>query len=195
MLSVLKNSTYSSACVDLQSINMADRKLFLFGTIDDSTANDFLQAFLYYEQEKDLPLYIYINSCGGSVQSGLTIIDIIKNTCIKDVYLIATSTAASMGALILSSGAKGKRFALPNCQIMVHQPLIGGSGLTGSADDIESYSKKLTETKVKLNKILAENTGKKLSEIEAATSFDNFMSADEAKDFGIIDEITTSLIV
>lgn len=142
---------------------------------------------LFIESENpDKDIYLYINSPGGSVSAGMSIYDTM-NFIKPDVATLCLGQAASMGAFLLSSGAKGKRFALPNSRIMIHQPLLGG--LSGQASDIEIHAKELLRIKQKLNKILSENTGKQLKDLEKDTDRDNFMSADEAKSYGLIDQV------
>ena len=144
---------------------------------------------LYLEgQDPDKDIYLYINSPGGSVSDGMAIYDTMQY--IKcDVSTICTGMAASMGAFLLSSGAKGKRIALPNSEIMIHQPLISGSGLSGQVTDIMIHSNYLQRTKERLNRILSENTGKDYETICRDTERDNFMSADEALEYGLIDKV------
>ncbi|MFC2506193.1 MAG: ATP-dependent Clp protease proteolytic subunit, partial [Kingella sp. (in: b-proteobacteria)] len=135
-------------------------------------------------------IYFYINSPGGSVTAGMSIYDTMK--FIKpDVQTLCLGQAASMGAFLLSAGTKGKRFALPNSRIMIHQPLISG-GLGGQASDIEIHARELLKLKEKLNQMLAEHSGKTIEEIERDTDRDNFMSAQEAADYGLIDQVITT---
>ena len=144
---------------------------------------------LYLEaQDPDKDIQFYINSPGGSITDGMAIYDTMQY--IKcDVSTICIGMAASMGAFLLSSGAKGKRFALPNSEIMIHQPLIGGGGLSGQATDIKIHSDHLIRTREKLNEILAANTGKPIEVIRQDTERDNFMYAQAAKEYGLIDEV------
>ena len=174
---------------DIYSRLLEDRIIFLNGEIDDSSANLVIAQLIYLEgKDPNKDIFLYINSPGGSVSAGFAIYDTMKY--IKcDVTTICIGLAASMGAFLLSSGTKGKRFALPNAEIMIHQPLGGASG---QASDIQIQAQHIQKIKVKLNKILSENTGKELKEIEKDTDRDNYMSADEAKKYGLIDQIFVS---
>ena len=159
--------------------------------MDDHTANLVVAQLLFLESENpDKDIYFYINSPGGSVTAGMSIYDTMK--FIKpDVQTLCLGQAASMGAFLLSAGTKGKRFALPNSRVMIHQPLISG-GLGGQASDIEIHARELLKLKEKLNQMLAEHTGKSLEQIERDTDRDNFMSAQEAADYGLIDKVITT---
>ena len=159
--------------------------------MDDHTANLVVAQLLFLESENpDKDIYFYINSPGGSVTAGMSIYDTMK--FIKpDVQTLCLGQAASMGAFLLSAGTKGKRFALPNSRIMIHQPLISG-GLGGQASDIEIHARELLKLKEKLNKILADHTGKSIEEVARDTDRDNFMSAQEAMEYGLIDKVITS---
>ena len=159
--------------------------------IDDAVASVVVAQLLYLESqdpEKDIDLYI--NSPGGSITAGMAIYDTM-NYIKCDVSTICMGMAASMGAFLLSSGAKGKRFALPNSEIMIHQPLIGG-GLSGQCTDIKIHSDHLVRTRDKMNSILAENTGKSIDQIRIDTERDNFMYAQEAMEYGLIDKVITN---
>ena len=159
------------------------------GEITDETANIVIAQLIYLEgKNPDKDIFIYINSPGGSVSAGMAIYDTM-NYIKCDVSTICVGLAASMGAFLLSSGAKGKRFALPNSEIMIHQPL---GGAQGQASDIEIQARHILNIKGKLNKILSENTGKPLEVIEKDTDRDNFMSPEEAKEYGLIDNIFKS---
>ena len=168
---------------------MNDRIVFLSEEVNDVTASLVVAQLLYLEaQDPDKDIQFYINSPGGSVSAGLAIYDTMQY--IKcDVSTICIGMAASMGAFLLSSGAKGKRFALPNSEIMIHQPL---GGAQGQASDIKIAAEHILKTKDKLNKILAENTGKPLEVIVADTDRDNFLSADEACEYGLVDKVIKS---
>ena len=157
--------------------------------VNDTTASLVVAQLLYLEaQDPDKDISLYINSPGGSVTAGMAIYDTM-NYIKCDVSTICTGMAASMGAFLLSSGAKGKRIALPNSEIMIHQPLISGSGLSGQVTDIMIHSNYLQRTKERLNRILSENTGKDYETICRDTERDNFMSADEALEYGLIDKV------
>ncbi len=183
---VVEQSNRGERSYDIYSRLLENRIIFITGEIDDAVANTVVAQLIYLESkdpEKDI--YLYINSPGGSVTAGLAIYDTM-NYVKCDVSTICIGLAASMGAFLLSSGTKGKRFALPNAEIMIHQPL---GGAQGQASDIEIQARHIIKTKQKLNKILAENTGKDLSVIEADTDRDNYMSAEDAKIYGLIDDV------
>lgn len=171
---------------DIYSRLLEDRIIFLNGEIDDNVANLVIAQLIYLEgKNPDKDIFIYINSPGGSVSAGFAIYDTIQY--IKcDVTTICVGLAASMAAFLLSSGTKGKRFALPNSEIMIHQPL---GGAQGQASDIEIQARHIARIKQKLNTILSENTGKSLKVIEKDTDRDNYMTAAEAKEYGLVDKI------
>lgn len=171
---------------DIYSRLLEDRIIFLTGEIDDAVANTVVAQLIYLEAKNpDKDIFLYINSPGGSVTAGLAIYDTM-NYIKCDVSTICIGMAASMGAFLLSSGTKGKRFALPNSEIMIHQPL---GGFRGQATDVRIQTEQLLKTKEKLNKILSENTGKPIEEIEKDTDRDNYMSAKEAEKYGLVDKI------
>lgn len=174
---------------DIYSRLLEDRIIFLNGEIDDSVANSIIAQLIFLEgKNPDKDIYIYINSPGGSVSAGMAIYDTIKY--IKcDVSTICVGLAASMAAFLLAGGTKGKRFALPNSEIMIHQPL---GGAQGQASDIIITAKHIQDIKSKMNRILSENTGTPLDKVEKDTDRDNYMTAKEAKEYGIIDEIFVS---
>lgn len=183
---VIEKSNFGERAYDIYSRLLKERIIFLGGPIDDHVANIVVAQLLHLEHEdpkKDI--YLYINSPGGSVTAGLAIMDTM-NLVKPDVSTICVGIAASMGALLLSSGAKGKRYALPNSEVMIHQ-VMGGA--EGQASDIEINAKHILRTKENLNKILAKNTGKTFSQVEKDADRDYWMSADESKKYGIIDEI------
>ncbi|WP_101772377.1 ATP-dependent Clp endopeptidase proteolytic subunit ClpP [Peptostreptococcus faecalis] len=171
---------------DIYSRLLKDRIIFLGDEVNDTTASLIVAQMLFLEaDDPDKDIHLYINSPGGSVTAGMAIYDTMQY--IKpDVSTICIGMAASMGAFLLSAGTKGKRFALPNSTIMIHQPL-GGS--KGQATDVEIHTKFLLDTKEKLNKILSERTGQSLDVMKEKTERDNFMTSDEAKEFGLIDEV------
>ncbi len=171
---------------DIYSRLLEDRIIFLNGEIDDNVANLVIAQLIYLEgKNPDKDIFIYINSPGGSVSAGFAIYDTMQY--IKcDVTTICVGLAASMAAFLLSSGTKGKRFALPNSEIMIHQPL---GGAQGQASDIEIQARHIARIKQKLNTILSENTGKGLKVIEKDTDRDNYMTAAEAKEYGLVDKI------
>ena len=183
---IVEQTSRGERSYDIYSRLLEDRIIFLSGEIDDAVANTVVAQLIYLEgkdSQKDISLYI--NSPGGSVSAGLAIYDTM-NYIKCDVYTICIGMAASMGAFLLSSGAKGKRFALPNSEIMIHQPL---GGAQGQASDIKIAAEHILRTKRKLNEILAKNSGKPLSEIERDTDRDNYLSAQEAQEYGLIDKV------
>ena len=171
---------------DIYSRLLEDRIIFLTGEINDQVANLIVAQLIYLEgKSPDKDIYLYINSPGGSVSAGLAIYDTM-NYIKCDVTTICVGIAASMGAFLLSSGAKGKRFALPNSEVMIHQPL---GGIEGQATEIKIQARHIQRTKKKINEILCKNTNQPLEKIEKDTDRDFYMSADEAKAYGLIDEI------
>lgn len=183
---VIEKSQFGERAYDIYSRLLNERIIFLGGPIDDNMANVVIAQLLFLDHEdskKDISLYI--NSPGGSVTAGLAIIDTM-NFIKSNVSTICVGIAASMGALILASGQKGKRFSLPNSEVMIHQ-VVGGA--EGQASDIAINAKHILRTKDILNKILAENTGKKMDQVEKDSDRDYWMTSDEAKKYGIIDEI------
>ena len=183
---IVEQTSRGERSYDIYSRLLEDRIIFLSGEIDDAVANTVVAQLIYLEgkdSQKDISLYI--NSPGGSVSAGLAIYDTM-NYIKCDVSTICIGMAASMGAFLLSSGAKGKRFALPNSEIMIHQPL---GGAQGQASDIKIAAEHILRTKRKLNEILAKNSGKPLFEIERDTDRDNYLSAQEAQEYGLIDKV------
>ncbi|MCI5816629.1 ATP-dependent Clp endopeptidase proteolytic subunit ClpP [Ruminococcus sp.] len=188
---VVEQTSRGERSYDIFSRLLNDRIIMLSEEVNDTTASLVVAQLLYLEsQDPDKDISLYINSPGGSVSAGFAIYDTMQY--IKcDVSTICIGLAASMGAFLLSSGAKGKRFALPNSEIMIHQPLIGGGGLSGQATDIQIRTENLLRTKENLNRILSENTGKSMEEISRDTDRDNFMTAKEAMEYGLIDKVIT----
>lgn len=185
---VEEESCHGSREINLQTKHFGNRKLFLTGEVTSEMANDFVSQMLYLAAS-DEPINIYINSPGGSVNAGLVIYDTIQALSEKlEINMYCIGMAASMGAIILAGGQKGRRFILPHSKVMIHEPLISG-GIGGSATSIKKTSDSILETKAITNGILAKHTGKSIKEINKATSFDNFMNAKEAIEFGICDEI------
>lgn len=186
---VVEQTSRGERSYDIFSRLLNDRIIVLSEDVNNTTASLIIAQLLYLEgQDPEKDISFYINSPGGSVSDGLAIYDTMKY--IKcDVSTICMGLAASMGAFLLSSGTKGKRFALPNSEIMIHQPLIGGGGLSGQATDIKIRADHLMRSKENLNRILSENTGKSLEIIQADTDRDNFMSAQDALDYGLIDRV------
>lgn len=183
---VIEQSARGERAYDIYSRLLKDRIIMLSGPIDDNVANSVIAQLLFLDaQDPEKDIYLYINSPGGSVSAGLAIYDTM-NFVKSDIQTIVLGMAASMGSFLLSSGTKGKRFALPNAEIMIHQPL---GGAQGQATEIEIAARHILNTRERLNKILAENTGQPLQIIERDTDRDNFMSAEEAKEYGLIDEV------
>ncbi len=183
---VVEQTNKGERSYDIYSRLLKDRILFLGGEITDDEANLVIAQLLFLEaDDPDKDIFLYINSPGGSVSAGLAIYDTIRYLkC--EVVTICVGLAASMGAFLLAAGAKGKRKALPNCEIMIHQP---SGGAYGQASDVKIHADHIIKTRKKLNEILAERTGRPLEVIEEATERDNFLTAEEALEFGIIDEI------
>ncbi len=183
---VIENTGKGERSYDIYSRLLEDRIIFLTGEINDAVADAVVaQLILLESRDPDKDICLYINSPGGSVTAGLAIYDTM-NYIKCDVSTICIGLAASMGAFLLSSGAKGKRYALPNSEIMIHQPL---GGAQGQASDIKIQADHIIKTKKRLNSILAKNSGKPYEEVEKDTDRDNYLSAEEAKDYGLIDEI------
>lgn len=185
---VLEQTSRGERSYDIFSRLLNDRIIMLNEEVNNTTASIVIAQMLYLEgQDPDKDISFYINSPGGSVTAGMAIYDTMQY--IKcDVSTICMGMAASMGAFLLSAGAKGKRYALPNSEIMIHQPL---GGTQGQATEILIHAKHIEKTRENLNKILAENTGKSLEEIARDTERDNFMSAQEACEYGLIDKVIT----
>ena len=186
---VIEQTSGGERTYDIYSRLLKDRIIFIGDEIDDHLASIVVAQLLFLDaedSEKDISLYI--NSPGGSVTAGMAIYDTM-NYIKADVSTICVGMAASMGAVLLSSGAKGKRFALPNAEIMIHQPL---GGMRGQASDIVIHAEWMQKTKEKLNRIISENTGKKISVVEKDTDRDNFMTAEEAAEYGLIDNVITN---
>lgn len=184
--SVLEDARNGQNEISLQTKHLSNRKLFLVGEVTDSMANNFVLEFLHFA-ESDEPVDIYLNSPGGSVDAGLVIYDLIQSAGFE-VNIYCIGMAASMGAVIFTGGRKGHRFILPHSKVMIHEPLIAG-GFGGSASNIKKTSDSILETKKILNEILSKHTGKTIEEIDEATSYDNFMNAEQAIEFGLCDEI------
>ena len=182
---VIEKESNKEYAYDLYSRLLKDRIIFLVGEINDASANIIISQLLYLDNINNEDISIYINSPGGSITSGMSIYDTM-NFIKSDVRTISLGMSASMAAFLLSSGTKGKRFALPNAEVMIHQPL---GGAQGQASDIKIAAERILKLKDKLNKILAKNTGQKLEKIIDDTERDNFLSADEALKYGLIDEI------
>ena len=183
---VIESGQNGERAYDIYSRLLKDRIIVLGSDVNDVSANAIVAQLLFLQaQDPEKDIYFYINSPGGSVSAGLAIYDTM-NLIKPDVQTIVMGMAASMGSFLLSAGAKGKRFALPNAEIMIHQPL---GGAQGQATDIEISAKHILKTRERLNKILAKNTGQTLEQIEKDTERDNFMDADVAKEYGLVDKV------
>lgn len=186
---VIEQTSRGERSYDIFSRLLADRIVFLGEEVSDVSASLVIAQMLFLEaQDPERDIQLYINSPGGSISAGFAIYDTMQYVkC--DVSTICIGLAASFGAFLLAGGAKGKRFALPNAEIMIHQPAIHGNGIQGQATDIKITSDHVQKSKERLNSILAENTGKSLEEIVLATERDHYVSAAEAVDFGLIDRV------
>jgi len=186
---VIETSGRGERAYDIYSRLLKERVVFLVGEVNDHTANLVIAQMLFLESENpDKDISLYINSPGGSVSSGLAIFDTM-NFIKPDISTLCMGLAASMGAFLLAAGAKGKRFALPNSRIMIHQPF---GGARGQASDIEIQAREILYLREQLNKILAERTGQTIETIAKDTDRDNFMSGDQAAQYGLIDKVITS---
>ncbi|HCU8821834.1 TPA: ATP-dependent Clp endopeptidase proteolytic subunit ClpP [Staphylococcus aureus] len=183
---VIETTNRGERAYDIYSRLLKDRIIMLGSQIDDNVANSIVSQLLFLQaQDSEKDIYLYINSPGGSVTAGFAIYDTIQH--IKpDVQIICIGMAASMGSFLLAAGAKGKRFALPNAEVMIHQPL---GGAQGQATEIEIAANHILKTREKLNRILSERTGQSIEKIQKDTDRDNFLTAEEAKEYGLIDEV------
>jgi ATP-dependent Clp protease protease subunit len=188
---VVEQSGRGERAYDIYSRLLKERVIFLVGPVNDATANLVVAQMLFLESENpDKDIYFYINSPGGSVSAGLAIYDTMQ--FIKpDVSTLCIGQAASMGAFLLTAGAKGKRYCLPNSRVMIHQPL---GGFQGQASDIEIHAKEILYLKARLNGMLAKHTGQSLEAIDRDTDRDNFMSAEDSVNYGLVDKVLTSRI-
>ena len=183
---VVEQSSRGERSYDIYSRLLKERVIFLVGAVNEATANLIVAQILFLESENpEKDISFYINSPGGSVSAGLAIYDTM-NYVKSDISTLCVGQAASMGAFLLSAGSKGKRFALPNSRIMIHQPL---GGYQGQASDIEIHAKEILYLRKRLNTLLSKHTGQKIDKIVKDTDRDNFMSADESKKYGLIDEV------
>ncbi|KRK79379.1 ATP-dependent Clp protease proteolytic subunit [Companilactobacillus nodensis DSM 19682 = JCM 14932 = NBRC 107160] len=186
---VIEQSSRGERAYDIYSRLLKDRIIMLSGEVNSQMANTVIAELLFLDaQDSDKDISMYINSPGGSVTDGLAIVDTM-NFVKSDVQTIATGLAASMGSVILSSGTKGKRFALPNSTVLIHQPL---GGAQGQQTEIEIAAQEILKTRKRLNHILADNSGQTFEKLQKDTDRDNYMTAQEAKDYGLIDEIMTN---
>lgn len=189
---VIEQTSRGERSYDIFSRLLSDRIIFLGEEVSAASAQLVVAQMLFLEaQDPEKDIQLYINSPGGSITAGLAIYDTMQFVkC--DVSTICIGLAASFGAFLLAGGAKGKRIALPNAEILIHQPAIGGNGVQGQATDIKIVSDNIQKNKTRLNRILAENTGKSVEQIAADTERDHYMSAQEALEYGLIDEIIKS---
>jgi len=186
---VIEKTSYGERAYDIYSRLLKDRIVMLGSAIDDGVANTVVAQLLFLEsQDKTKDIKLYINSPGGSVTAGLAIYDTMQHIAC-DVSTICVGMAASMGAVLLAGGAKGKRFALPNAEIMIHQPL---GGVEGQATDIKIRAERILKTKDQLNRILAKHTGQNVKKVETDTDRDNFMDPKQALEYGLVDKVFTS---
>lgn len=186
---VIENTSRGERAYDIYSRLLKDRIIMLSGEIEDNMANTIIAQLLFLDaQDATKDIYLYINSPGGVITSGLAILDTM-NFIKSDVQTIAMGMAASMASVLLTCGTKGKRFALPNAEVIIHQPL---GGAQGQQTDVEIQAHQLLETRKKVNHLLADATGQTLKKIQNDTDRDNYMTAQEAKDYGLIDDIMTS---
>ncbi len=184
---VVEQTSRGERAYDIYSRLLKERVIFLVGPIDDFMANVVVAQFLFLESENpDKDINLYINSPGGSVTAGLAIYDTMQFLR-SDVSTMCVGQAASMGALLLSSGAKGKRYSLPNARIMIHQPWAGG--ISGQATDIDIHAREILATRARLNEIMARHTGQSLERIATDTERDRFMGALDARDYGVVDAV------
>jgi len=186
---VIEQSSRGERAYDIYSRLLKDRIIMLSGPIDDNVSNSVIAQLLFLDaQDPEKDIYLYINSPGGSVTAGMAIYDTM-NFIKSDVQTIVIGMAASMGSFLLAVGTKGKRYALPNAEVMIHQPL---GGAQGQATEIEIAARHILKTRDRLNKIISDNTGQPIEVVEKDTDRDNYMSAEEAKAYGLIDEIMES---
>lgn len=190
---IVKKSTSGLQSLPLESMLLLQRKIFLEEAITYESVNLVIKQLLYLREESNETIDIYISSPGGEVNAGLLLYDQLKGMQDIEINMYCTGFAASMAAIILAGGQKGHRFILPHSKVMIHEPLIAESGITGSATSIQQTAESIMETKKILSRLLAYDTGKTIKEITAAISYDNTMDAKEAVSFGIADKIIESL--
>lgn len=190
---VIEQTSKGERSYDIFSRLLKERIIFLSEQVDSASASVVIAQLLFLDAEdpgKDI--YLYINSPGGSITDGMAIYDTMQYIK-SDVCTICVGLAASMGSVLLAAGKKGKRYALPNSEVLIHQPLIAGGGLSGQTTEIKIHADHMVKTREKLNEILSERTGQPLDVIEKDTERDNYMTAEEAKKYGLIDEIMTNI--
>ncbi len=186
---VIEQTSKGERSYDIFSRLLKDRIIFLSEDVNHVSASLVVAQLLFLESEDpEKEIYLYINSPGGSITDGMAIVDTM-NYIKCPVCTICVGMAASMGAVLLASGEKGKRYALPNAEILIHQPLIGGGGISGQATEIKIHADYMVRTREKLNKLLSERTGQSIETIERDTERDNYMTAEQALEYGLIDEI------
>lgn len=188
---VIEKTEHGERSMDIYSRLLEDRVVVLHGEINSASANAIVAQLLYLSaKDSSAPIKMYIDSPGGSVSAGLSIVDTM-NYIKPPVYTICTGFAASMGAVVLSCGEKGSRLILPHAQVLIHQPLIAGDGLTGQCSDIQIHAEHIIKTREILEELLAETTGRNKEEIHSACDRDNYFTAEKAVDFGLCDRIIT----
>jgi ATP-dependent Clp protease protease subunit len=186
---VVEQTSKGERSYDIYSRLLKENVIFLVGQVEDHMANLIVAQMLFLEAENpEKDIFLYINSPGGSVTAGMAIYDTM-NFIKPDVSTVCMGQAASMGAFLLSAGAKGKRYCLPNSRVMIHQPL---GGFQGQASDFEIHAKEILSIKEKLNRLMADHTGQDYEKVARDTDRDNFLSASEAKDYGLVDQVLTS---
>lgn len=186
---VIEQTSKGERSYDIFSRLLKDRIIYLGEDVNPTTSSLIVAQMLFLESEDpDKEIYFYINSPGGSITDGMAIVDTM-NYIKCPVSTVCVGLAASMGAVLLSAGEKGKRFAMPNSEILIHQPLIGGNGISGQATEIKIHADHMVRTREKLNRFLSERTGKSIEQIEKDTERDNYMTAQEALEYGLIDGI------
>lgn len=189
---VVEQSGRGERAYDIFSRLLKERIIFLVGPVTDESANLVVAQMLFLESENpDKDIYLYINSPGGSITAGMSIYDTM-NFIKPDISTLCIGQAASMGAFLLSAGAKNKRFTLPHSRVMIHQPLLFGGGLSGQVTDIEIHARELVKTKLLMNELLAKHSGQTLEQVQFDTERDNFMSAEQAVAYGLVDKVLTS---
>lgn len=192
-MNIIKKSNSGLQSLPIDSILLLQRKIFLYDEITTESANLILKQLIYLREENNDPINIYISSPGGEVNAGLMLYDQLKGMTDVTINMYCTGIAASMAAIILAGGKKGNRFILPHSKVMIHEPLIAGRGVTGSATSIQQTAESIMETKKIMSELLARDTGRSVDEIIDAISYDHYMNATEAIKFGIVDAIVQKI--
>lgn len=192
-MNIIKKSNSGLQSLPIDSILLLQRKIFLYDEITTESANLILKQLIYLREENNDPINIYISSPGGEVNAGLMLYDQLKGMTDITINMYCTGLAASMAAIILAGGQKGNRFILPHSKVMIHEPLIAGRGVTGSATSIQQTAESIMETKKIMSELLARDTGQSVDEIIDAISYDHYMNATEAIKFGIVDAIVQKI--